>query len=129
MCGVSRFSVKMVLSHNTEKLRGGTLLSNRKFLVSEDLTDEMGGSVSWFSVEIVLTHCIETFRRANLQCFRIFSVSENITDKTRDKITTFFWTFILSQYRKSFLGEPFYVLERIWFRKKIWIRGGEGQDF
>ena len=59
--GVSRFSVEKFLSHSTEKLRWGTLLCFRKFLISKNVKDK--GGVSRFSVEILLSHSTETFHR------------------------------------------------------------------
>ena len=40
---VSRFSVNIVLSHSTERLRRGTLLCFTKFLVSKKFMDKKGG--------------------------------------------------------------------------------------
>ena len=40
--GVSRYSVKNVLSHSTEKLRRGTILCFTKLLVSEKIMDKWG---------------------------------------------------------------------------------------
>ena len=40
--GISRFSIKNLLSHSTEKLRRGTLLCFTKFLVSKKFKDKGG---------------------------------------------------------------------------------------
>ena len=40
--GVSRYSVKNVLSHSTEKLRRVTFLCFTKFLISEKIMDKRG---------------------------------------------------------------------------------------
>ena len=52
--GVSRYSVKIILSHSTEKLRRGTFLVHTKFLVSKNFMDKrLGkkeGGVSRYSV-------------------------------------------------------------------------------
>ena len=54
---VSRFSVKIVLSHSAKKLRRGTLRCFRKFLVSKIFMDKRG--ISRFSVGIYLAHSTE----------------------------------------------------------------------
>ena len=33
---------------------------------------------------------------------------------------------VVSQYRKYFVGEPFFVSENFLYRKNLWIRGGRG---
>ena len=70
--GISRFSIENSLSHSTEKLRRGTLLSFTKFLVSKKFMDKRGGGVSRFSVKNFLSHSAEKFRRGTLQCVTDF---------------------------------------------------------
>ena len=80
---VSRFSVKIILSHSAENFRRGTFLSFRKFLVSKNVRDKREGRVSRFSVKIVLSHSAEKFRRGTLLSFRKFLVSKNVRDERR----------------------------------------------
>ena len=68
--GISRFSVKIFLSHSAEKFRKGILLFLRNFLVSKSFMDEKG--VSRFSVENFLSHRAEKLRKGTLECFTDF---------------------------------------------------------
>ena len=81
--GVSRFSIGNFLSHSAEKLRGGTFLCFRKFLVSKNFMDKNGGreGVSQFSIENLLSHSTEKFRRGTLLCFGKFLVSKRSMDR------------------------------------------------
>ena len=49
--GISRFSIEILVSHSTYKLRMETLLCFTKLLVSENFMNKRGGGVSRFSVE------------------------------------------------------------------------------
>ena len=64
--GISRFSIKNLLSHSTEKLRRGTLLCSRKILVSKNVRDNRGGEYHNFSSNFFLSHSAEKFRRGTL---------------------------------------------------------------
>ena len=61
---VSRFSVKIVLSQSTEKLRRGTLLCFTKFLVSKKFMDKRGrgeeGSITIFCRIFLVSQCRKT---------------------------------------------------------------------
>ena len=56
--GKSRFSLENLLSHSTNKLCRGTLLSSKKILVAEKFKDKRGGreGVTRFSVKHFLSH-------------------------------------------------------------------------
>ena len=64
---MSRYSVKIFLSHSTEKLRRGTFLFFTKILISEYFMDKRWrvkeGGVSRHSVELVLSQSTEKLRR------------------------------------------------------------------
>ena len=65
--GVSRYSVKIFLSHSTEKLRRGTFLVYTKFLVSRYFMEKRWGvkegGVSRYSVKKLLSQSTEELRR------------------------------------------------------------------
>ena len=54
---VSRFSVEKFLSHSAEKLRRGTLLCFRKFLVSKKFMDKRGGEYKDFPLKFFVSQC------------------------------------------------------------------------
>ena len=62
--GVSRFFVKIFLSHSAEKFRRGTHLCFRNFRVSKDFMFQR--VVSRFFVKNFLSHSAENFRRGIL---------------------------------------------------------------
>ena len=112
--GVSRFSVEN-LSRSTEKIRRGTLLCFRKFLVLKNVRENRAGRVSQFCVEIVFSHSTETFRRGTLLCFRKVLASKSSMDKREgggreyhDFPSKIFWILV----PKNFVGEPFHVWEK-----------------
>ena len=74
--GVSRFSVKIFLSHSTEKLRRGTFLFCTKFLVSKNFMDKkLGmkeGGVSRYSVKKFLSQSTKKLRREHF-CVSLIS--------------------------------------------------------
>ena len=78
--GVSRYSVKVFVSHRTENLRRGTFLCFTKSLVSEKFMDKRGGGrtfgVSRHSFKNFLSHSTEKLRRGTFMCFTKFLVSE-----------------------------------------------------
>ena len=70
--GVSRQSIKLFLSHSTEKLRRGTFLVLTKFLVSKIFIDKRWemkeGGVSRFSVKNVFSDSTEKLRNGTFLC-------------------------------------------------------------
>ena len=73
--GISRFSVKIFMSHSAKNFRKGILLFLRKFLVSISFFDEKGG-ITFFRRKILLSQC-RKISWASLQCFRKFGVSKS----------------------------------------------------
>ena len=78
---VSRFSVKIVLSHSTEKIRRGAFLWFGRSLVSKNVRDKRGGGYHDFP--------------SKLFCLTV---------------------------PKNFVGEPFGISEKIWYRKILCFR-------
>ena len=76
---VSRFSVKIVLSHSNEKFRRGTLPCFKKIRVSKNFMPMRG--ISRFSIENLLSHSTESFRRGTFQSFTKFLVSKKFMDE------------------------------------------------
>ena len=74
--GISRFSVKIFMSHSAENFREGILLFYRKFLVSKRFLDEMGG-ITFFRRKLLVSQCRKN-SWASLQYFRKLEVSKNL---------------------------------------------------
>ena len=89
------------MSHRAEKIRRGTLLCCRKFLVSKNVKKrEREGGASRLSLKNLLSHRTEQLRRGNL-CFRKFLVSQNVKDKRESRgITTFYRKFLAHSTEK-----------------------------
>ena len=66
----SRFCRKFFNLTGPRKLRQGTILCFRKFLVGQNILWIRGEGVSRFSVENFLSHCTEIFHLRPLWCFR-----------------------------------------------------------
>ena len=64
--GLSRYSVKIFLSHSTDKLRSGTFLFHTNFVVSEYFMEKRWGvkegGVSRYSVKKLLSQSTEELR-------------------------------------------------------------------
>ena len=78
-----------------------------------------------------LSHNAEKFQRGTLLFLRKFLLSKNVRDKRKRKregeggYQDFpSKTFCLT-VPKNFAGEPFCVSQKLWYRKNLWIRGGE----
>ena len=69
---ISRLSVENFLSQRTKKLRNGSLLCFRNFLVWRKFMDKRWRGASRFSVENFLFHSAKKFRERTLQFFRKF---------------------------------------------------------
>ncbi len=80
MRGIPQFSIEFLKSNSTEKLRRGTRLSFKKFVVSKIFMDKRGGGgrkessdrVSRFPIKIFLYHSAGKFRGLTLQSFISF---------------------------------------------------------
>ena len=120
----SRFCRKFFSSHRTEKLRQGTILCFRKFLVGKKfLWIRGGGEVSRLSVEKFLPYCTKIFHWRTLWCFRKF-FNRKFSCIGRGA-SRFCQNFLSHRTRtKNFVRKPFCFPENFWYRKKIWIRGG-----
>ena len=100
------FSLKIVLSHSTEKLRRWTLWCFKKLLVSKNFMDRRRG-VPRFSVENFLSHSTEKFIRGTLWCFKKFQASKNFMDKRQNY--DFLSTLFCPTVPKNLVGEHFCV--------------------
>ena len=122
---VSRFSVKIVLSHNTNKLRRATLWCFRKFLVSKNFL--LQRVMSRFSLEIFLSRSAENFRRG------IFYSCINLGYRKNWRrggggYQDFTSKIFCLNVPKIFVGESFTVAS-ISGTEKVWIKRGVYQNF
>ena len=119
--GISRFSIEN-LSHNTKKLRRGTLLCFTKFVVSKKFMDKTGGCITVFCQNF-LSDSAEKFHGGHLLCcFRKFPVAKNFMDK-RGEYQDFPSKFFCLTVPNIFVGESFTVAV-ISGTGKVWIRKG-----
>ena len=83
MWGVSRFSKGNLLSHSTEKFRGGTFLCFKKFLLSKNIMDKRvgGGKEYHVNLSLFMSHSTKKFRRRTFPFHTIFLVSKYFMDK------------------------------------------------
>ena len=157
--GVSRLFVQNFLSHSTEKLRRGTLLCSRKTLVSKNVRDKTGGEYHNFPSKffcltvpknfvgepfsVSMISGIENFYASegyatifdfmsvdcSVLCFRKFTVGKILwMRRGGGGIKLFRRKILLSHSAEISVGESFAVA-LISGIEKVWIRGGEYQDF
>ena len=128
--GLSRFSVENFLSHRAENFRRWESFSVSLISGTEIVWIRGGGGgVSRFSVEKFLSHSAENFQRGALSCFTNFGYRKNLRIREGGGgIKILRRKFFVSQCRKNPYGESFSV-SLISGIEKVWIRGGEYQDF
>ena len=140
--GVSRFLVENLLSHNTEKIRRGTLLCFRKLLVSKKFMDRRGEYHDLPSKACCLkvpkkfvdeTFCVsEKFCNGMLSktllCFKLFRYRKMLQIREGAGIKMFQRNFLYS-IPKSFVREPFLVSEKILVSKLLMHRRGSVSRF
>ena len=78
--------------------------------------------VSQFSIKNLLSHRTGKFRKGTLLCLAKFRVSKNILHEGSSTISCR----LCLTVPKNFVREPFYVSEKIWYRKIFWIKRAEG---
>ena len=120
----SRFGLKNFYLTEPKKLRQGTILCFRKFLVGNKFLWIRRGEVSRFSVQKFLSHCSKIFHWRTLWCFR-----KNLSSKIfmhRRGGASRFCRKMLSHITetKSFVKEPFCFPEIFSYRKKIMDKRG-----
>ena len=115
--GLSRVSVESFLSHNTKKIRRGTLLCFRNILASK-MFCKIGES--WFCRFYFLSHRIKTFWGRNLQCFTNLGYRKILSLKGvhHDFLFNFFCLTVL----KIIVAELFCV-SRLFLYQNFWIKG------
>ena len=84
--------------------------------------------ISRYSAESFLSHSTDKFFRGTLLCFRKFLESKTVMDRKggRRECHNFPSKICCFTVPKKFVGEPFCVSEKSWYRKQLWIRGVEG---
>ena len=111
------------------KLRQGTVLCFRKFLVGKNLLWIIGREgVSRFSVENFLSHCPELFHWRTLWCFRKILLSKSFMHR-RGRGITVLSKFFVSQDRNGKLceGTLLFCGKFLVSKKNVWIRRGISQ--
>ena len=102
---VSRFSVEKFLSYSAEKLRRGTLLCLRKFLVPKNVRDKKGGGYHDFPSKLFCLAVPNHFAEEPL------CVSERFGNRKifspRGEYHKFLYKICCLTVPKNFVGEPF----------------------
>ena len=98
----SRFGLKIFYLTEPKKLRQGTILCFRKFLVGNKFLWIRRGEVSRFSVQKFLSHCSKIFHWRTLWCFRKNLSSKIFMHRRRGGITVLSKNFV-SHYRNETL--------------------------
>ena len=110
--GVSRFYVKVFLSHSAENFRTEIIYCCINFGYRKSLDKRGGGGVSRASVEIFLSHTAEKVRRGTLLCFTKLLVPKNLWIRGEEEggVSGFsVEKFFVSECPKNFVGERFSV--------------------
>ena len=111
-----------------KKLRQGTNLCFRKFLVGKKISRIRGGGVSRFSVEKILSHCTKILHWRTLWCFRKILLSKIFMHR-RGGITVL-PKFFVSQDRNEKLCKRTLLFPRKFLvSKKIYGQKGACHDF
>ena len=121
----SRFGRKFFYLTEPKKLRQGTILCFRKFLVGKKISWTRGErEVSRFSVQKFLSHCTKIFHLRTLWCFRKIPLSKFFMHRRGEasRVCRKFLSHITEM--KSFVKEPFCLPEIFWYRKKIMEKRG-----
>ena len=124
--GMPRFSVENFSSHSTGKLRRGTILCFRNFLVSNKLMDKRGGTVKIFYRKFFVAQCRKTCKRnQSVLCFRSFPVAKKFMDKwgKGGSFTFFCRRFSVSHCQKITYGNNL-LLHYFWAIGEKGIREG-----
>ena len=119
--GLSRFSVKSLLSHSAENVRRGTLLCFRKLPVSKIFIHSREGSMTVFSTVFCLTVPKDSVRK--LFVFQKVTVMENFMDRRSWVITIFRQKIVVSQGRRTSSRNHSLFQKLLVWKKKLWIRG------
>ena len=137
---MSRYSVKIFLSHSTEKLRRGTFLFYTKFLVSKYFMDTRWGvkegGVSRNSFENFFSQSTEKLRKGTFLFFTNILLSKNFMAKRwgvkEGGVSRYSFKHFLSQSTEKLRRGTFLCFTKFWYRKNLWIRGarteGVSQD-
>ena len=109
---------KIFLSQDRKKLRQGTTLCFRKFLVGKNILWIRRGGYHDFPSNF-LSHCTELFHWRTLWCCTKNSFSKILIH--RRGASRFCGNFLSHRTKtKSFVKEPFCFPEVFWYRKKIY---------
>ena len=127
--GNSTVLSKIFSSHRTEKLRQGTILCFRKFLVGKNIlwirVGGGGGGRGYHDFPSkFLSHCAKIFHWRTNWCFRKILLSKIFMHRRGG--ASRFCRILLSHRTetKSFVKEPFCFPENFWYRKKFMDKRG-----
>ena len=123
----SRFCRKIFNLTGPKKLRQGTILCFRKFLVGKNILWIRGGGYHDFPSKF-LSHCTEIFHWRTLWCFRKLLLSKIFMHK---RGASWFCRNFLSHRTEteSFVKEPFCFPEVYCYRKMLGTREGANINF
>ena len=119
----SRFCRKFFYLTGPKKLRQGTFLCFRKFLVGKKFMDKRGGGVSRFSVEEFLSHCTKIFHWRTLWCFRKLLLSKILMHR-RGGITILSKFFVSQDRNEKLCKGTLLFPTKFLVSKKIMVKRG-----
>ena len=129
--GVSRYSVKVFVSHRTENLRRGTFLCFTKSLVSAKFMDKRGGGgrLEYHDIlsKIFCLTVPKNFVGELLCVSQSFWYRNNLCIRRgrTEGVSRYSVKFFCLSVPKNLVGEFFYFLQNFSYRKTLWIRGWE----
>ena len=121
--GITRSSIENLLCHSTKKLGRGTLLCFTRFLEPKNFMPTR--RISRSPYESLLSHSTENIRRGTLLCYTTLLVSKSFFCLRGENHVLHSKNCCLTVPR-SLVGEPFCVIEKLWYRKFLWIRKEKG---
>ena len=122
--GVSRFSVKIFLSHSVENFHRGILYCCINFRWRKSLWRRGGKEVSRFSIRNFLSHSAENLRR-EFFTVALFSGTEKVWIEGGGGVSRFSVKIFLSHSVENFHRGILYCCIDFRWRKSLWTRRGK----
>ena len=111
-------------AHSTENLRRGTLLCSRKLLVSKIFRDKKGGEYHNFPMNFFCFTVPKKFSRERFSVSLISGIENVYASDGYVTISDFLSKFFCLTVPINFVGAPFRVPEKVWYRKMLGTREG-----
>ena len=123
--GISRYSVRICLSHITEKSRRGTLLCFKRILVSNNFVDKRGSGITNFHRNFLVSHYRNASERNPSVIQKNTSIENFHVEEVKGGFTILRRNFIVPRYRKTSHRNAT-VFQNISRAGNIWDKWGGG---